>query len=698
MGKNIVSDKMLHGADYNPDQWLDYPEILEEDFKLMKLAHTNAYSIGMFAWAALEPTDGVFEFEWLDRVMDGIAKNGGKVALATPSGARPTWMSKKYPEVLRTNNRREKMLHGHRHNHCFTSPIYREKIEVINRKLAERYKDHPALLMWHISNEYSGDCHCEYCQQAFREWVKAKYETLDALNHAWWGPFWSHTITDWEEIESPSPIGETMVHGQNLDWKRFVTDQTIDFYEHEIKYLREITPRVPVTTNFMADTADLIPFWSLDYSKFSKHVDILTWDCYPSWHNDWESTAELAMKVGFINDLYRSLKQQPFLILESTPSGVNWHSVNKFKRPGMHLLSSMQFLAHGSDSVMYFQWRKSRGSSEKFHGAIVDHDRSTENRVFKDVAEVGQALERLSDIVGSMPDSKVAILYDWESNWALDDAQGYAQETKRYAQTCQQHYKAFWERDISMDVITKEQNFSKYKLLVVPMLYMMNEDLMERFEAFVSAGGHLVMTYISGIVDESDLVYMNGWPKKLQEIFGLKLVEIDTYYPKDRNSVSYKGKTYEVRDYASILEVADATVEGVFEEDFYAGGAAVTSHSVGKGKAYFIGARLEHAFHEDFYGELLEKLAIKSAVDVKHDKGVSVQVRQDESDDFVFVMNFTEETQKIELGFWADDMLFKDRADIVMKEGEHILKPYEVKVLRRIRELWKEEVNLEEEK
>ena len=678
MAKNIVADKMLHGADYNPDQWQDYPEVLEEDFKLMKLAHTNAYSIGMFAWAALEPEDGVFDFEWLDRVMDGIAANGGKVALATPSAARPTWMSQKYPEVLRTNARREKLLHGHRHNHCFTSPIYREKIEVINVKLAERYKDHPALFLWHVSNEYGGECHCDHCQTAFRKWIQDKYQTLEALNHAWWGPFWSHTITDWSQVESPSPLGETMVHGQNLDWKRFVTHQTIDFYEHECKPLKAITPNIPVTTNFMADTADLVPFWSLDYSKFSKHVDILTWDCYPTWHNDWEPTAELAMKVGFINDLYRSIKQQSFLILESTPSGVNWHPVNKFKRPGMHLVSSMQFLAHGSDSVMYFQWRKSRGSSEKFHGAVVDHDCSTENRVFKDVAEVGRSLEKLSDIVGTLPKSDVAILYDWESNWAIADAQGYAQDTKRYPQTCQQHYKAFWERDISVDIITKEQDFSKYKLLVVPMLYMMQEELMERFKTYVADGGNLVMTYISGIVDENDLTYMNGWPKQLQEIFGMKLIETDTYYPKDRNVVTYNGKSYEVRDYASILDVAGATVIGTFEQDFYAGGAALTKHTYGKGGAYFIGARMEHTFQEDFYGKVCEELNILAPVEVEHGKGVSVQVRQDEASQYVFIMNFTEEKQVVKLGFVAFDMITGDELS-----GTLEFEPYGVKVLRK---------------
>ncbi|KRG14822.1 beta-galactosidase [Virgibacillus soli] len=669
---------MLHGGDYNPDQWLNRPEILEDDIRLMKLAHTNAYSIGMFSWSSLEPEEGRYEFEWLDQVFDRIHKNGGKIALATPSGARPAWLSQKYPEVLRVDKNRMKQLHGGRHNHCFTSEVYREKTQKMNRILAERYGNHPALFMWHVSNEYGGECHCDHCQNAFRNWLKEQYNhDLNSLNEAWWGPFWSHSFNDWSQIESPSPIGENAVHGLNLDWRRFVTDQTISFYENEIVPLREITPNIPVTTNFMADTDDLIPFQGLDYSKFAKHVDVLTWDAYPAWHNDWEETADLAMKVGFIDDLYRSLKQQPFLLLESTPSAVNWHKVNKAKRPGMHLLSSMQMVAHGSDSVMYFQWRKSRGSSEKFHGAIVDHDNSTENRVFKEVAKVGQSLEKLTEVTGTNRPAKVGILYDWDNNWALNDAQGYGLETKRYPQTLQQHYRTFWEKDIPVDVITKEQDFSSYQLIVAPMLYLASKETLARLKTFVANGGTLVMTYISGIVNEHDLTYTSGWPQDLQDIFGMQPVETDTLYPKDKNYVTYQGKHYLLKDYATVLELNTANSEGIYKEDFYANTPAITSHSYEKGKTYYIGARLDAEFHFDFYNRLIEDLSLQPAFSVKHGKGVSVQTRQDKEHDYVFIMNFTEERQTITLPSKGTDLLSGDEL-----EGELILNQYEVRVIK----------------
>lgn len=676
-------DRLLHGGDYNPDQWLTYPDVLKEDVLLMKKAHTNTFSIGIFGWAALEPEEGNYTFDWLDKVIEQIESIGGRFILATPSGARPAWMSKKYPEVLRTDSFRRKQLHGARHNHCFSSPYYREKTQEMNAKLAERYGNHPALLMWHISNEFGGECHCDICQDNFRSWLKDKYENdLDKLNHEWWGPFWSHTITEWDQIESPSPIGESAVHGMNLDWRRFVSHQTIDFYKNEIAPLREQTPDVPITTNFMSDNPEFVPFTALDYSEFAKEVDVISWDAYPAWHNDQEDTATLASRVAFLNDHFYSMKHQPFLLMESTPSLVNWHDVNKAKRPGMHYLSSMQMLAHGSDSVLYFQWRKSRGSSEKFHGAVVDHDRSSENRVFKEVAELGKAMEDISSsVVGYQRKADVGILYDVESDWALKDTQGFGLKTKHYGETLQKHYQAFWERNIAVDVLSKEDTFDSYKVLLVPMLYMMSEKTVEKLEQFVKNGGTLVATYITGLVNESDLTYMGGWYAPLKELFGIEPTETDTFYPSDRNSVVYKGKSYEVRDYATLLDVNKAETLGTYEEDFYKETSAVTKNTYHDGQTFYIGARLEDDFHRDFYGELIDTLELKSPLEAKYNRGVSIQAREAEGRQTLFIMNFTEENQPV--------LLLEAVKDI--QTGENLtgaveLAPYEVKIVEKVSE------------
>ena len=404
--KKIIIDKyphILHGGDYNPDQWQDSPEILEEDMRLMKKAGCNEMSMGIFAWSTLEPEEGVFDFSFLDKAMDDIYKAGGRVILATPSGARPAWMAQKYSEVLRVCEDGIRNEFGARHNHCYTSPIYREKVRIINEKLAERYCEHPALIAWHISNEYGGECHCPLCRAAFREWLKNKYGSLEKLNHEWWTKFWSHTFTDWEQIVPPGPLGDTGLHGLTLDWKRFVTYQTTDFMKEEIKAVRKYSHNIPITSNLMGF------YPGLDYRELSKELDFVSWDNYPEWQansND-INTAKLA---ALTHDLMRSLKMQPFLMMESTPSLVNWQSYNKLKRPGVNELSSLQAIAHGSDSVLYFQWRKSRGSSEKFHGAVVDHEGSENTRVFREVAKLGKRLKGLDEIVGTVTVSDAAIL------------------------------------------------------------------------------------------------------------------------------------------------------------------------------------------------------------------------------------------------------------------------------------------------
>ena len=673
---------MLHGGDYNPDQWLGYPNILDEDDELMKLAHANTMSVNIFGWSALEPEEGVYRFEWLDEVMDRAAARGGHIILATPSGARPAWMSEQYPEVLRVSANRVRNLHGLRHNHCFTSPVYREKTQQINRLLAERYGQHPALIMWHISNEYGGDCHCDLCQDAFRKWLQARYDnSLDKLNHAWWTGFWSHRFSSWSQIESPAPHGENQVHGLNLDWRRFVTDQTIDFYQSEIVPLRDLTPNIPVTTNFMGNYPDMRPFTGLNYEAFAKHVDIISWDAYPAWHNNWESTASLAKDVAFVNDLYRGLKDgRPFLIMECTPSLVNWHEVNKAKRPGMHKLSSVQSIAHGSDSILYFQWRKGRGASEKFHGAVVDHAGHPDTRVFREVAEVGRLLEQLAPVSGTSVDAKVAILYDWETDWALADAQGFGKDSKQYVRTCQEHYRVFWERNIPVDVITPDKSLDGYQLVIAPMLYMLREGFGTRVEDYVRQGGRFVTTYASGMVDENDLAFLGGFPGPLREVLGIWSEEIDTLYPEEtRELVDADGNSYAARDYCELIHLEGAEATASFSSDFYQGQAAATAYSYGSGRSYYLAARHEARFHDAFYGKLIEELSLTAAIPMKADAGVSVQIRSDEETQYVFVMNFTEREQPVQ---FSDDAVLTDMATGEQHNTSFVLSPHGSLVLR----------------
>ncbi|WP_392485903.1 beta-galactosidase [Haloimpatiens sp. FM7315] len=687
MGKyEAISKKithMLHGADYNPEQWIDFKGIWDEDVRLMKLANCNVMAVGIFSWTALEKEEGKFNFQWLDDVMDNLYKNGIKVILATPSGARPAWMSQKYPEVLRVDEMRQRNLHGERHNHCYTSPIYREKVRIINTKLAERYKNHPALIMWHVSNEFEGECHCELCQEAFRNWLKEKYNgDLDKLNKAWWTGFWSHTYTDWSQIESPSPKGEINLHGLNLDWRRFVTYKTIDFFKSEIVPLKNITPEIPVTTNFH-DYINLSK--GIDYWKFAPYLDVISWDNYPYWHKE-KTDAMEGSRRAFIHDMNRSFKGgKPFLMMESSPSATNWQPVAKLRRPSMHTLASIQAIAHGSDSVQYFQWRKSRGSSEKFHGAVVDHCGHENTRVFKEVSKLGEILSKLDSVVGTSVKPEVAVIYDWENFWAMNDAEGPRKEKKDYFETCVKHYKGFWDRGIPVDVINMDQDFSKYKVLVAPMLYMVREGVGERIEDFVKKGGTFVTTYWSGIVDENDLCFLGGFPGPLRKVTGIWSEELDALYDDDVNYVSFKEENalkikgqYEARIFCDLIHAETAKVLATYKEDFYKGMPAVTENLFGKGKAYYIAFRENDNFLSDFYKSLSIKCGLKRVLDTELPDGVTAKLRTDGEKEFIFVLNFTKDSKVMDL----KNMKFKDMITSKEVKDKLHLKPYGVEILQ----------------
>lgn len=633
---------LLHGADYNPEQWLAYPGVLEEDIRLMKQANINCVTMGMFSWAQMEPQEGVFTLDWLARVIDSLHENGIFTILATPSGAKPYWLSEKYEEVRRVSENMERGLSGGRHNHCYTSPVYREKVKILSVKLARRFSGHPGVILWHLSNEYGGSCYCPLCQQAFRDWLKAKYQTLEALNAAWWTAFWSHTYTDWAQIHAPVPKGETCTHGLTLDWKRFTTAQVLDFMQAEIDNVRGVSPEIPVTTNFMYDHFDY------NLNQLAQRLDVVSWDAYPAWHG--KSHMEEARNFALWHDYMRSLKKQPFLLMESTPSATNWQPVSKLKKPRMHFTAAMQAVAHGSDSVQYFQFRKGRGGSEKFHGAVVDHNGADNTRVFRDVAEVGAALAQLSaGLSGAMPKPKVAVVYDTENRWALEGAQGPRNMGIHYMETIRRHYEAFWHMGIPVDMIDEECCIDEYSLVIAPMLYMLRAGFAEKLRAFVEKGGTLLSTYHSGIVDASDLVILGGWPGKMMDLFGIWNEEIDSLDNGEENYLCTGEESYPVKELCAIVHPRGAKVLGIYGADFYAGTPALTMNHYGAGKAYYLAASAGADFFADFYGTLARELGLEKALEAPLPYGVVATARESAAEKYVFLQNFLDEERMISL-------------------------------------------------
>ena len=663
----------LHGGDYNPEQWLYDKKIWDADMRLMRLANCNEMSVGIFSWAILEPREGEYDFSFLDEILDKIYAAGGRAFLATPSGARPRWMAKDHPEVLRVNNVGERNFFGKRHNHCLTSPYYRAKVAEMDARLAERYSSHPAVIGWHISNEFSGECFCESCKAEFREWLKRKYNgDIEKLNFQWWTTFWSHNYASFDDVEPPSPKGDEY-SALVLDWRRFITDTTNDFIRLERDAIRRYST-LPVTANFM------YRFTGLNYSKMHNNLDVISWDNYPRWHNDFyegdEGNIRAAVETAIAHDSFRALKQKPFLLMESTPSNTNWQGIAKLKRPGMHKLSSLQAVAHGSDSVMYFQWRKSRGSDEKLHGAVVDHEGSENTRVFREVAELGATLGKIEDILGTMPRVRVAVVYDFENQWALENVQGFCNSDKKYYDTCYSFYYQLWKRGIDADVISAEDDFSRYDLVFAPMLYSVSEKVISSLASFVRAGGVLVSSYASFVANENDLCYLGGIPAgKLREVFGIWCEETDSLYSSQRNAALYGTEEFELLDYCDIIHPEGADVLATYRDDFYAGYPALTVNKYGEGEAYYLAARDSGALTERLVGELLDKLGIKGNLE-SLPFGVTAHARYDGDTKYLFVENYTGDKASVNVPPSVDlecgEELF----------GEIVIPAYGIKILR----------------
>lgn len=629
---------ILHGSDYNPDQWLDRPDILEKDIELMKKAKMTSMSLGIFSWSAYEPTEGEFHMDWLKDIMDKLYENGIYTILATPSGARPAWLDEKYPECMRVGADDHRAHHGVRHNHCMSSPKFREKTGIIINKIIDTVGKHPGLAMWHLSNEFGGECFCPLCKKKFQDYLANKFDNdINKLNKAWWTGFWSHTYNDFSQIEPPYLNGEFSVMGLNLEWKRFTTWNTTDYMKSEIDIIRKRTPNIPITTNFM----QLFP--GLDYRVMAKELDVISWDSYPVFHNNYETMADTMAHNSFDHAVMRSLKKnQPFMLMECAPGLVNWHEYNKLKRPGVHKLFSTQAVACGSDTVQYFQWRKSRGSFEQYHGAVVDHIGTDDTRVFKEVAEVGAMLDSLSNVKGTIVKPKAALIFDWDNMWAIDNMRGLSDKTKNYAKTCIQIYHEFLKLGIDMNVVASDDNLDDYNVVIAPMLYMLRPGASDNLKAFVKRGGQLLATYLTGYVDDNTLCYLGGFPGDgLSELFGVISEEIDTYYDSDENSATFTdGHKAIIHDYAEILRVSDTDILAKYDKDFYAGTPAITCKNFGKGKAYYVGARIDMDSMSGLFKTMLKET---NTTYLTLPAGIEYHKREDESGKVIeFYLNVTE--------------------------------------------------------
>lgn len=639
--------KIPYGGDYNPEQWSE--DSWEEDMRLLKLAHIDIVTLNVFIWAMLQSDDDVYHFDKLDKIMELVKKHGMKVCLATSTGAHPAWMARKHPDILRVEANGMKRKFGSRHNSCPNSPTYQKYAVALAAKLADRYGKYDNLVAWHISNEYGGECYCENCEKKFRKWLKEKYGTIEEVNRVWDTAFWGHTFYDFEDIVAPNHLSEhwgndrSTFQGISLDYRRFNSESILNAYRLEYDAVHAVTPDIPITTNLMGT------YQPLDYQMWAKYMDFVSWDNYPA--NDTPISG-----VAMRHDLMRGLKQgKPFALMEQTPSVTNWLPYNMLKRPGVMRLWSYQAVAHGADTVMFFQMKRSIGACEKYHGAVIDHAGHENTRVFREVAELGAELDSLgAQTLGARSDAHAAIVFDWDNWWGISYSAGpsvyldYCREVERY-------YKALFDLHIPVDMIGVEDDLSKYDLVIAPVLYMVKTGYDEKLRAYVKNGGRFLTTFFSGYVDEHDLVTVGGYPGKLRDILGIWVEEEDALPEDMHNCFHYKGTTYPASMLCDLLHTEGAEALASYEKDFYAGMPVLTKNAFGKGFGYYVAAQSNDEFYRMYLGEICREAGIEPIMDAPD--GTEVTRRVNDNGTFVFLLNHGEKAQVVAMPFAGTDLL-----------------------------------------
>lgn len=637
-------DHFLFGGDWNPEQWPE--DTWEHDLDMLEDAHINEVTINVFSWALLQLAEDRYDFSMLDKIVALLVKHDFNIVMATGTAALSGWMVRLHPETIRTEQNGTRHVFGGRHNFCPTSPYFRKVSRALAAHVAERYAGTPGLVTWHVCNEYGGGgglCYCEQCAESFRAWLKDKYGTVEKLNQAWCANFWSHTIIDWADVVPPVSYGDgisdakCVVSGLQMDYRRFQNQAQLACYTNERDAIRAYDAATPITTNLMGTFKDL------DYFEWAKEMDVVSWDNYPGMDTPPSFTA-------MCHDLMRGIGgNKPFMLMEQTPNQQNWFPFCKVKRPGEVRKLSWQAVAHGADTVQFFQMKQSIGGCERFHGAVIAHDGTEQSRVFKETAALGGELDRIGKrIMGSQIRAKVAIMFDWQSYWSLEGCVGptagfsYPNEVHRF-------YRAFWRRNVSVDIIestTPLDKLKQYDLVVAPALITVLPGVAETLESYVSEGGSFITGYMAGIHDEHDLVVPGGYPGKLRDLMGVWVEEIDALAPDETIEVHGDAVDAKGQIVASIIHREGARRLATYGGDeFYAGHSALTVNTYGKGKAYFVGTPLDETGMSAFMAPIIKELGLKP-LDTPEDVSLSVRYG-DDGVRYAFLINNSESDKRL---------------------------------------------------
>ena len=660
-------DRVAFGGDYNPEQWPR--ETWTDDIELMRRAKVSFVTLGVFSWSWLEPAEGDYEFGWLDEIMDRLGEADIAVDLATGTATPPPWFSLAHPEVLPVDHDGHTLWPGSRQAWCPSSPVFRGHAVALATQLAQRYHPHPALAMWHVSNEYACHnlpCYCDTCAGTFRLWAQRRYDDLDRLNDAWGTAFWSQRYTAWEQILPPRRTTSFANPTHQLDYHRFGSDTLLDLYLAEKQVLGELSPGVPVTTNFMTMTG----FRLLDYHQWAPHQDVVSTDHYVL-----ESLPDPRAELSFSADLTRGIAGgRPWMLMEHSTSAVNWQPVNRAKAPGQTLRDSLVHVARGADTVGFFQWRQSLSGSEKFHSALVPHAGPDSAR-FREVCALGAVAERLGELVGSTVEARVALLWDYQAGWA---ANGPAMPSRLldYPLTGQLVHAALRRRGVTSDIVHPGADLTAYDLIVVPTLYLVSDEHAEAISRATHAGAHVLVTMFSGIADGDDHIRPGGYPGAFRDLLG---VRVEEFFPlPEGETVAFDAgvagrRGGEGRIWSEDLYAVDAQVTHRYTSGPLRGRPAMTRRGVGSGSATYLSTLPDEASLDALLGDLLDAAGVTPAAVVP--PGVEVVRRRKNDTSWLFLVNDTDEPQQV-------TTTGHDLVSDTPLTGSHTLPPGSVAVVR----------------
>jgi beta-galactosidase len=641
---------MYFGVDYHPEQWVypyggtkENPESAwERDVELMQTAGINVVRMGEFTWGLCEPEAGKYDFSWLKRVMDLLGKAGIQVVLATPTAAPPIWLARKHPEILPLDERGLVKHEGTRRAVCLNSDVFWDYSKRIVENMAKALGPHPQLIAWQIDNGLGGN----FTEASFNEdtrrdwhlWLEAKYETVGQLNESMGLRHWGQVVASWNQV--PMPMAAPAVHNPALvlDWCRFCSDTIVQFVKMQADVLHELTPKCPVTTNLRPlmhrfdhfDLAEVIDFVSIESTAALR-----------------PKSAELACEIDMLRSLKKSDIRTPdgdtgFWVMEQKAGQVTWQDVNALLRPGVLRMFTYQLVSRGATAIVFFRWRQPRFGSEKFHGAVLPHALRTDNRVFREVAQLGEEMKLLAPMLkGTRVEAETCILYSHDNDWTLQQPM---QPNKFFnlREHIQLFYNALHDRNIAVDFARPADDLSRYKLVLAPSLHLLSGGEADRIKLYVQNGGTLVSTFNTGLVDAHSIAPDNGYPHDLTDLFGLEVLEFDQLPPGEENHLTFKGTfptshLHPARLWCDLIEPKDCQVLATYAKDFYAGRPAMTMHTFGLGKAIYIGTLSHQHFYNDLVIWLRQMCNLHPLLKVPDN--VEVSLRQRDDTRILFLLN-----------------------------------------------------------